>query len=55
VLKGFVDHLIRHARISCNGVARLLAKHGSDNNVCNFWLVFSPDFVVEPLASEYAG
>jgi ribonuclease HI len=54
LLKGFVEHLVRHARRSCNGVAHLLAKQGCENNLCNSWLVSPPDFVVELLASECA-
>jgi hypothetical protein len=54
LLRGFSDHLVKHVRRSCNGVAYILAREGCLNKVCNSWLVVPPGPIVDLLASEGA-
>jgi ribonuclease HI len=55
LLKTFADHKVRHARRAANGVAHRLASEGCGNKLCNTWLGSPPEFIVNILASEYAG
>jgi hypothetical protein len=54
LLRGFSDHLVKHVRRSCNGVAHILAREGCMNKSCNRWVVVPPGQIIDMLASEGA-
>jgi hypothetical protein len=48
----FEESLVKHVRRSGNEVAHRLAKEGCRNKLCNTWVSFFPDYVLNVLARD---
>jgi ribonuclease HI len=55
LLQDFEEVRVKHVRRSGNMVAHKLAKFSCIDKSCNRWVVVPPEYIVETLASDYAG